>query len=133
MVDRAGLSLPSSYQNNLAPAIMQTVIEACDAYFCRHEQTYLGDSRAPEFTDEQITQQFEYFDGYRADSGAMGYGDNKKKPYAYDLTALPAAWKRAICERIWVLCQEAGLWEDAAYMQDVQRRRLQAEHDFGTG
>lgn len=115
--------LPGRYERDLAPAIWREVMAACDAYFGRGERAWAGDARAPEFTDEQVERQLATWDGYRTDAGAMGWGGNREKPFAYEFTALPLGIKRAVCQRVWVLCKEAGLWDDAEYMAGVRRRR----------
>ena len=122
---------PNSYlkfPHQAADAIWAMVIAACDAYFLRHEQAFLGDSRAPEWPDDQVQAQVERWDGYRRDSGAVNYDaagyNNKDRPYAHDFTALPASWQRAICERAWGICKDAGLWEpDHPYMIALAERR----------
>jgi hypothetical protein len=108
------IALPVRHQE-LANQIWRELIAACEAYFARHEGSWLGDTRAPEFGDEAVTKQFEHWDGYRRDHGAMHWRDNGTRPFAYDMTLLPMAWKRAVCERVWVLCREAKLDEDDQY------------------
>ncbi len=109
----------STKHQELANAIWDQVIAACDAYFARHEKTWVGDSRAPEFDDDTVEKQFVHWDAYRADAGAMGWRGNTSKPYAYDFTALPIAWKRAVCQRAWALCKAAALDEDPEYRATV--------------
>src|SRR5438094_7412383 len=96
----AAVALPVKFQD-LANRIWGEVMQACDAYFVSHEPAWAGDSRAPEFSDEQVARQFQQWDGYRRDAGAMTWRQNTTKDYAYDFTALPPGWKRAVCERIW--------------------------------
>ena len=116
------VTLPERFQA-LADAIWLELLAACDAYFCRHETLWAGHREAPEFTDEQVQRQFEYWDEYRTDSGAMNWGESRTKELAYDFTALPPAWQRGICERVWVLCRDAGLWENEAYRALCAKRR----------
>lgn len=105
--------------------VWQTIIDACEAYFLRHETTFAGDSRAPEFTDEQVERQVKHWDGYRHDPGALNWGgaQNSSRPYAYDFTKLPTSWQRALCERAYVICDEGGLFKDEAYMRTIKERR----------
>jgi hypothetical protein len=106
--------LPVRHQQ-LANAIWAELISASEGYFVRHEPAWAGDRRAPEFGDAIVEQQFEQWDGYRQDHGAMHWRENGTKPFAYDFTLLPLAWKRAVCERAWVLCRDAALDEDQDY------------------
>jgi hypothetical protein len=106
--------LPARHQD-LANHIWAEIISACDAYFARGERAWAGDSRAPELPDDAIERQFAHWDAYRTDHGAMHWRANGTKQFAYDFTALPAGWKRAICERVWALCLDAGLHEDPDY------------------
>ena len=117
------MTLPPAYQS-LSYRIWDEILRACDAYFLRQEPPWAGDSRAPEFTDDQVERQFAHWDGYRQDSGAMHWRTNGAREFVYDFTALPPDWKRAVCERVWVLCDEAGLRDDPAYRE--QARRLAA-------
>lgn len=115
---RKAPALPLSRQD-LAYRIWGELIAASEAYFLRHESAWAGDRRAPEFPDETIEKQFEQWDGYRADAGAMGWRGNNRKEFAYDFTALPAAIKRAVCERVWALCKDARLDEDEEYREAI--------------
>lgn len=102
-------------QQELAYQIWDEIIQACEAYFVRHEEVWLGNSEAPEFTEKAIIEQFDYWDGYRTDTGAMVWNVNYSLPYAYDFTKFPIEWKRAICERVWILCKNANLDKDDEY------------------
>ena len=113
---------PSTKYDKVFQAVWDTIIAACDAH-ARGETIFLGERGAPEFTDEQVRQQVESWDGYRSDSGALHWQENGSKTFAYDFTALPAGWQRALCERAWVMFRDAGMWEDKEYMTDVRQRR----------
>lgn len=116
--------ITEKYQG-LMDAVWRELIAASDAYFLRHEAQWAGDSRAPEFGDEQVERQVAAWDAYRTDPGALNWGgdNNSSRPFAHDFTRLPLPWKRAVCERAWVLCQEAGLWDDEEYMASARMRR----------
>lgn len=101
------------------------MIDACAAYFLRHEPAWAGDTRAPEFTNEQVERQVTMWSGYLQDSGALNWGgdNNASRPYAHDPTKLPPAWQRALCERVYVIFDDAGLFRDADYMATARARR----------
>lgn len=119
--------IPKAHEKT-AYAIWQEIIQACEAYFFRKETTWAGDSRAPEFTDEQVNAQFEDWDKYRDDAGAMNWGgaQNAGRPNAFVFTALPQGMKRAVCERVWVICSESKLGDDEDFQrahEDFRRRQ----------
>lgn len=103
-----------------ADAIWAAIIEACDAYFLNGVTQWAGDSRAPEFTDKQVADQFNRWSDYQLDSGAMHWRDNMLKSFHFDFNALPDGWKRAVCERVWVICKEAKLDEDPDYQKSIE-------------
>jgi hypothetical protein len=116
------VTLPDGYQS-LADRMWAELIAASDAYFLRGETALAGDPRAPEFADDLVEKQFEYFDRYRDDSGAMSWGENSEKSLVYEFKALPLSMKRALCERIWAMCSEAGLDKDPQYAQSAEQAR----------
>ena len=118
-------------RQDLAYRIWNELISASEAHFLRNESAWAGDSRAPEFSDEAIEKQFRHWDAYRTDAGAMGWRGNDRKAFAHDFTALPSAIKRAVCERVWVLCKEARLDEDAEYRETVEAWSAAKERGAG--
>jgi hypothetical protein len=115
-------AIPTSHQQ-LADTIWRELVDACEAYFLRDEPAWAGDDRAPEFEEAIVEQQFAMWDAYRQDAGAMNWGGagNAGRPFAFDFTALPLAWKRAICQRVYVLCSEASLQDDDEYRATFSR------------
>jgi hypothetical protein len=111
----------------LADDIWALLIDASDEYFRHGSHIITGDERAPEFSDDQVLEQFVYFNRYRTDRGAMSWRRNDTKEFVYDFEALPLPVKRALCQRIWVKCKEAGLGEDEQW-----RRTAQAMRTLGT-
>lgn len=107
----------------LAYDIWNELIAACDAYFLNGETEWAGNRAAPEWSDAAIAKQFAHWNGYQKDSGAMNWRGNDKKDRVFDFEALPPAWQRAVCERVWVLCRDAGLGDDPMYRAAVARFR----------
>lgn len=115
----------------IAYAIWQLLMDACDAHFVRGEPAWAPDPRAPEKDDAVVLAYFEQLDGYRSDAGAMQWDGpsyyhpgtktgNKERPYAYDMTALPIEWKRSLVSRIWCICEDMGLRNEQAWMAQAQ-------------
>lgn len=107
----------------LADAIWAEIIAACDAYFLQGVTEWAGNRAAPEWSDAAVAKQVAHWNGYQKDSGAMNWLDNKHKDRAFDFESLPPAWQRAICERVFVLCRDAGLGDDPEYRAAVARFR----------
>mgnify|MGYP001608315123 FL=1 len=112
--------IPESHKD-VAYAIWNALIEACDAYFLQGVSYWSGDDRAPEFTDKQVTDQFNHWSDYQLDAGAMNWRDNSSKEFHFDFNALPDAWKRAVCERVWIICKEGKLDESKEYMDEMEK------------
>lgn len=114
--------LASKWQG-LADAIWAEIIAACEAYFLEGERDWPGNRAAPEWSDEAVARQVAHWNGYQRDHGAMQWGENKTKDRVFDFESLPPAWQRAVCERVWVLCRDAGLGDDPEYRAAVARFR----------
>ncbi len=122
-------TIPTIHQGT-ADAIWAALIEACDAYFLQGVSSWAGDDRAPEFTDKQVADQFNRWADYSLDSGAMHWRDNMSKDFHFDFNALPDGWKRAVCERVWVICKEAKLDENEEYRKSVE---IYTQRDYDSG
>ena len=102
------------HMHSLAVAIWAELIAACEAFYHEDVTVWAGDSSAPEFTDEQVKLQFQLWNTYLKDYGALGWqGNNTRKPY--DFETLPDGMQRSVCERVWRLCKDAKLDESDVY------------------
>lgn len=127
-------TVPGSHQE-LTNAIWEQLILACDGYFYNGITEISGDEDAPYMDDEKINDQFNYFDLYMTDSGALMWGIAKNEggkvsyeytnrgrtPYVF--SDLPMNIKRALCQRIWKLCKNAELEKNHIYINGMQRMR----------
>jgi hypothetical protein len=116
------IELGGRYQA-LADDIWALLMQACDEYYGNGSATIAGDDRAPEFSDEQVNEQFVYFNRYRTDRGAMSWRRNDTKEFVYDFEGLPLGLKRALCQRIWVKCKDAGLDDDEQWRRTAEAMR----------
>lgn len=114
------IELGARYQD-LAYQIWEILMEAADKYFIHGISQITGDERAPDFSDEVVNSQFEYFSQYRTDRGAMAWRRNDTKDLIYDFSALPLPMKRALAQRIWVKCKDSGLDQDEYWQSAVRR------------
>lgn len=114
------IELGARYQD-LAYQIWEMLMEAADKYFVHGISHITGDERAPDFSDEVVNKQFEYFSQYRTDRGAMAWRRNDTKDLIYDFAALPLPMKRALAQRIWVKCKDSGLDQDEYWKNAVRR------------
>lgn len=114
-------------QQELANAIWEEIMNACEDYFLRGITEWASDSSAPEFPEELIRKQVESWDDYRNDRGAMIWKHNDTKDFAYDLTKLPIQMQRVLCERAYALSKAAGLFDDPDWVKRAKDRRKDAE------
>jgi hypothetical protein len=103
------LQLTSSEQLALARVTDQIVGAACDTL---HNSTiFFGDPRAPSFSDEDVEAWCNAYQTEltRESKSRIGIGSGTKKHY-YELNKqLPMSVRRAMCERIWVEAEKAGV------------------------